>query len=228
MKRHLDHVWIVNAYPSIGVGPGEPDVPATERYKWKCEACKNYVDKRDSSHTRIPGDCSREHDTSIEYSCVGCKELQPAAHHTHTYIPDQCKWAVTLKKRSKTRQGQRPRQGRTPATDDETKDAQAQLLNGTDFAQGDEDEFPAPLVGGSSASTSQPNTHDNQDEGLRVPTVHPKKVNGHKDGITVKSDWSKFELGTVLRVLKTAQNRATLERELRNCTLDGGMQVVTP
>ena len=56
LKRHLDHVLLVNAYPNVGSGPGDPDAPVPERYKWKCSACRNNLSKHAARHTRIPGE----------------------------------------------------------------------------------------------------------------------------------------------------------------------------
>ena len=83
LKNHLDHAFLLEAYPTVGSGPSDPDAPKPDRYKWKCNACRNNLSKNDPRHTRIPGECSREHDESIEYSCRGCKLFKPATHVSH-------------------------------------------------------------------------------------------------------------------------------------------------
>ena len=63
LKEHLDNVFMINAYPSVGSGPGDIDTPVPERYRWKCVACQHNRSKEDDRHTRIPGECRREKDT---------------------------------------------------------------------------------------------------------------------------------------------------------------------
>ena len=169
------------------------------------------MSKHDARHTRIPGECGRHQDATIEYSCPGCKAYKPATHGSHTYDPNECKWAVTMARRSHTRQGRHPRQGRIPAADDETKDAQAQDIEGEDLGQQDEEEFPQPVVGGSSGSgtVAVPDVADQGDDRptvqTRAPhTRHRTRVVDAGEGTERRSDWSRFDIGNVLRVLKTA------------------------
>ena len=91
-------------------------------------------------------------------TCPGCKNYKPALRPEHNWTPGACKRALTLARRSHTRQGRHPRQGRTPAADDESKEARAQNLDGTGFADPGEtpEAFPEPTVGGSSSSTARP------------------------------------------------------------------------
>jgi len=221
LKNHLDNMYLLQAFPTVGSGPGDPDVPVPERYKWKCNACRNNLSKSDPRHTRIPGECGRHLDESIEYSCRGCKLFKPATHKSHTYLPEECKWAVAMSRRSHTRKGKHPRQGRTPAVDDETKDAQAQDIEGEDF--GIHDEHPEPRVGGSEPSGRQSAPTDE----LSAPVVqtraeHTRNRRKFADsgvGTERRSDWTRFDIGSALRVLKTAQERATLQREVRKLHL---------
>lgn len=233
LKHHLDHVWIVNAFPSIGSGPGDPDAPVPERYKWKCNACRNNLSKHDARHTRVPGECGRHAIKAVEYKCPGCKAFKPATHGSYTYDPDECKWAVTMARRSHTRKGRPPRQGRTPAVDDETKDAQAQDFEDMELGQMDEEAFPEPVVGGSSSSTAVPKGNleiaeeDQGEDQPQVPNVqtraphtrHRKKFMDASEGTEKRSDWSRFDIGSVLRVHQTAKNRATLQRAVRKLHL---------
>jgi len=124
------------AYPTVGTGPDDEATQVPERYQWKCKQCRNNISKYDVRHTRIESEC-RHHDVEpITYDCPGCKEHKPASHKMHNYNPNQCKWAVAHRRRSHMRTGRHPRMPRTPAIDDETKDAQAQLPDGTDLGQG--------------------------------------------------------------------------------------------
>ena len=60
----------------------------------------------------------------------------------------------------------------------------------------------------------------------RAPhTRNRRKFVDTGEGTEKRSDWSRFDIGNVLRVLKTAQNRSTLQREGVNCTFVGGMLV---
>ena len=124
LKMYLEKYWLVNAYPELGSGPGDPDFPVPKKYEWTCPACRNNFSKGDPRHTRIPGECRRHADATVTYSCPGCRLYKVATHSSHTYNPDECRWAVTMKRRSHIRQGQHPRQGRTRAVDDETRTAQ--------------------------------------------------------------------------------------------------------
>ena len=130
LKEHLDNQWIQSAFPSVGSGPQDEDAPPV---KSKCYGCRNNLSKRDPRHTRVPGECKRHMDEAIDYPCRGCKSFKPIDHNSHSYLPGECKWATTTRRRSTMRQGRHPRQGRTPATDDETKDMQAQNLEGEDL-----------------------------------------------------------------------------------------------
>lgn len=96
---------------------------------------------------------------------------------------------------------------RRPATDDGTRDAQAQLPDGTDLGQGDEESFPEPVVGGSSGSgNAAAAAAPDEDAHAEVQTRAPHSRNRRKFadaavGSEVRSDWTRFEIGSVLCVL---------------------------
>ena len=230
LRRHLRKFWYENAFPTVGSGPGDPDAPVPERYKYKCDACRNNFSMYDERHTRRPGECRRSHIRPIIYKCPGCKAFKPVGHGSHTFDPDECKWSTTMSRRSHVRRGRHPRHGRTAATDDETRDLQAQLPDGTDLGQHDEESTSAPSgAGGSSSSKAAPDPNAAAEEETGEPrtsvqtraehTRHRRKFAEANEGTENRSDWSRFEIGSVLRTLKLAQNRATIQRELRKLHL---------
>ena len=226
LKRHLNKVWYEVAYPSVGSGPGDPDAPRPEVYKWKCQACRHMRSKHDPRHTRIPGECSREHDEPIEYDCPGCKAFKPAGHGMHVDDAARCKWAMVPRRRAHMRQGRHPRHGRIPATGSETTDAQAQLPDGEDLGQYEERDLFPPDQGDSSGSAARPAPEDGDQPaeapvaGTRAPhTRNRRKFADTGVGTEKRSDWTRFEIGSVLRVLKMAQEKSVIQRELRKLHL---------
>ena len=137
------------------------------------------------------------------------------------------------------RQGKHPRQGRTPATDDETKRMQAQNIDGEDRGNTDEifDEIFPPLGEGGSEPSDlhriEPEPAEPGDEPVGDPaapgtpavqtraahTRTRKKFADTGTGAERRSDWTRFDIGNVLRVLKTSENRGTLQREIRKLHL---------
>ena len=83
------------------------------------------------------------------------------------------------------------------------------------------------MVGGSSSSKSPGDATDGADANTDAPIVQtraPHTRNTRKfidtaPGPEHRSDWSRFEIGAVLRTLKLAQNEATIDRELRKLHL---------
>ena len=134
------------------------------------------------------------------------------------------------------RQGKHSRQGRTPASDDETKDLQAQNLEGEDLGHEDEALPEGTREGGSEPSdlrTIEPEPAVPGDEPPGEPAVpgtpaiqtraaHTRARRKFVDsgsGTERRSDWTRFDIGNVLRVLKTSENRGTLQREIRKLHL---------
>ena len=236
LKEHLDNQWIQSAYPSVGSGPQDEDAPVS---KSKCYGCRNNLSKHDTRHTRVEGECKRYLDEPIDYACKGCKTHKPIDHRSHSYEPNVCKWATTTRRRSTMRQGKHPRQGRTPATDDETKDMQAQNIDGEDLGNTDEifDEVFPPLGEGGSEPSDlhriDPEPAEPGDDPAGDPaapgtpavqtraahTRTRKKFADTGTGAERRSDWTRFDIGNVLRVLKTSENRGTLQREIRKLAL---------
>ena len=95
-------------------------------------------------HTRDPDTCRFPLVESVDYKCPGCKKSLPfgeGGENGHTFIPGECR-AVEDEVRfrgSYGRRGKAPREPSRPAASSGSADAQAQLSNGNDLGQLDEE-----------------------------------------------------------------------------------------
>ena len=152
---------------------------------------------------------------------------------------------MVQERKSAARVGQHPRQPRRKAQDSATAHEQAQDLDGKDI--GAEAEAELGKATGSSSSSKKAEASEDQGDDIYPPKeqhlqpavegeVPPlsetqygkerasssrkrKSVADAAEGTERRSDWMRFDVGTVLRTLKRAMDKVTIERELRKLHL---------
>ena len=233
-KRIVDGIALLKAavsgqymYPSVGSGSNDVDEPQPDEVPdeaWKnCPGCTGRQSATDTRHNRIPGVCKHPLVQPDMYDCKGCQAHRPSGHGDHTYETGRCRWSVTDTRTGKRRSGKHPRPPAVKASASPTADLQAQLPDGTDL--GAEDESRAAASGPSSSSNgptaSVPGSLLDPVAQTRGPDQEQRVRRTFADqasGTTVPSDWSKFDVSSSLRALRTGTN-ASQQRELRKLHL---------
>ena len=234
----------VRLYPSVGSGPGDCDtaaeVPRSESEPWRlCPGCRGRQARYDPRHSRVRGQCKFPDDEPHVFECPGCKAHRPIDHPTHTRGPD-CRLPLIEERLGARRSGQHPRQPARRASASVAQDRQAQLPDGSDLgaveeaaAAEREPEVPEPREGDAPSSSSAPVVGADADAEVRAP---PDPANGSDGDARVRapreerrphdaqvgtphaSDWSRFDIGRSLRVLRVGNDRA-VTTELRKLHL---------
>ena len=211
-------------YPEIAAGPDSDPTDAAEATQaeaWrKCDGCRWRVRRDDPAHTRVVGECKYPHDTTETWNCPGCKTRSPRFHHTHNYKQADCKWATAPSRSSVPRKGAHPRPGRQRATADPTAGLPGNTGEGELGAEDEKVDQPA------SSSTAVPDEPPDSgtassSRGTRGPDTVDRERRTWADTATGSdrdSDWSKFEVGTIMRALRS-NSEAGRRRILRKLHL---------
>ena len=240
---------LTQAFPSAAVGPDEreaappTEVPGEEWWR-KCPGCRGRQNQHDDRHNRVPGQCKYPHSESISWKCEGCRFHRPRGHPTHTMGPD-CKHVLVEERKGVPRRGRHPRAPARKAVDDPSRDLQAQLPDGTDLGQIEEDEaarVPEPKDASSSAAlpsdveeadyapsdaenaapaaaSAAPSDLPAPAEICRKPAPRNRRVFREAGvGHEVPSDWTRFDISRSMRVLRVGNERA-IRTELRKLHL---------
>ena len=244
LKRVLQSA--LPSYPTVGTDPSDPSPPPEPQDFWrKCPGCRARAPKTDDRHNRRPGECKHPDVASITYKCPGCRLHRPAGHSDHTYEPPDCRLGSTsMQTRQTRRTGAHPRPPAARPVHSPVADAQAQLPDGTDLAAGDEAVAKASSASaGAPPAAAEPEDQDtsllpedlDQEETAaegasssdasiirrRGPDANPRHRRTSADaavGSEAPSDWSRFNIGAALKVLRTGSPAAVL-RELRKLHL---------
>ena len=242
---------LTQAYPSVAAGPdAEPEQAQSEEpgSEWwrSCPGCRGRQNKYDDRHNRVPGQCRYPDVEALSWSCPGCRAHRPRGHPTHTLGPD-CKHVIFAERKGQPRQGRHPRAPARKATDDISKELQAQLPDTSDLGAAEEDEAaaadPSSSSGAAASSSSAPppqpaaeqdapeeadsaaadaREHDGSAApARRGPDQMPRARRTFREagvGHEVPSDWSRFDISRSMRVLRVGNERA-IRLELRKLHL---------
>ena len=181
-------------------------------------------------HNRIEGLCKFVHDESVTWNCPGCQQHRPAAHQNHTYEAGQCRYGpggdAELRFRGHKRSGRHPREPGRKASRCPTSEAQPQLSDGTDLGAGDEAEVADE---GAKEQSKDDDEERPPHDGSRqsVEPIIRRKWTDTGTGPEKPRDWTRFDIGSSLAVLRRGSNAACI-RELRKLHLRWWHLPVTP
>ena len=140
------------AYPTVASDTSDPKGDsAVEESPWrKCKGCLWRLQKFDSRHSRVPGECKHPDLEAIEFKCPGCMKGLPRSNELHDYGPD-CRHALTTR-----RTGTRRRPfSRVPAEEEPTSKLKASELGKADEASAAAADAAEP-ASSSAAAAGQP------------------------------------------------------------------------
>ena len=227
-------------YPSVASGTGDDAsaVPRSEAEPWrKCPGCRGRQARWDPRHTRIRGQCRFPDDEPHEFKCPACQAHRPLTHPTHTRGPD-CRIPHVEARVGARRSGRHPRDPARRATDSTAADLQAQLPDGSDLGALEEEEAaeraepssssgiqrevaPEQPVEPAAGAPAEP-ASVGEDEIAEAARERAPRVEHHPVDAAVgtehASDWSRFDIGRSLRVLRVGNDRA-VTTELRKLHL---------
>ncbi|CAK9067108.1 Retrovirus-related Pol polyprotein from transposon RE1 (Retro element 1) (AtRE1) [Includes: Protease RE1 [Durusdinium trenchii] len=148
------------AYPTVASDTSDPKGDsAVEESPWrKCKGCLWRLQKFDSRHSRVPGECKHPDLEAIEFKCPGCMKGLPRSNELHDYGPD-CRHALTTR-----RTGTRRRPfSRVPAEEEPTSKLKASELGKADEASAAAADAAEPASSSAAAAgqpSALPDEHD--------------------------------------------------------------------
>eukprot|EP00439_Symbiodinium_sp_Y106_P049299 s2398_g6.t1 len=235
-------VALQQMYPSVTSGPGPSgpeEAPGAPTEEWrKCPGCRGKQNRSDDRHNRIRGQCKFPDDTPHTWTCPGCKAHRPLGHPSHK-MDETCKHVIVEARLGARRQGRHPRAPARRASASHAQDLQAQLPDGSDLAEAEE-QAAAASQGGSenrppnisdedwellkdmepspAEAPSEGEAHDADGEPCRGGPRGPRAQRDAGSGPELPSDWTRFDIGRSLRVLRVGGERA-VDTELRKLHL---------
>ena len=213
---------ITKAYPSTSTNTVDeaPEPP------WKqCEGCRKGNSQYLKNHSRVRGICKYPDVEPIDYSCPGCQAGKPpkaGGPEGHNNIPGECHWGGVYKREYAPRRGKHPRPPARRGSTDPT--AEMRAVDG-EGELGAEDEAAAAAGSSSSSSSAAPVPAEEPVQeppaadpeggppstGRRGrgpdqnPRVRAPKIQRADAAVgEVTTDWTNFDIGRVLRGLRTA------------------------